>query len=275
MSSLSAAMIARFGPEILDPEAILPRLRACATLEDYGEAAPYFLPSLFFFLGTLAQHLDRNAALALRYYAGAADCTLESARFGSLFFLEALSLLWPARTHHAKLLLARGEIAAGVASLVRLAEEGARCDARNGYALASRDLLETTVPHWCELLWSYGRRDDAQALFAAHRGYLSDRYGQAVLGAAGVEAALRDRDRALPLNPLYGPFFAARRGLPAPEAVAQLAEIGRIGDVHADHESLGHRLRDLAQRARQLTIAAPASAAPLWSSSAHFKQPLR
>ena len=275
MSRLSDAMIARFGPDIVDPGAALARLRACATLDDYGEAAPFFLPSLFYFLGALAQHLDRNAALALRFYAGSADCALESARCGVSFFLEALSLLWPARTRHAELLLAQGDIVAGVASLIRLAEEGARCDARNGYALASRDLLETTVPRWCELLWSHGRRDEARALFAAHSGYLSDRYGQAALEAAGVEATLRDRDRALPLDPLYGPFFAARQALPAPEAVARLAEIGRIGEAYAGDESLGQRLRDLAQRARELAVAAPASGTPLWSSSAHFKQPLR
>lgn len=275
ISSLSSVLIARFGPEILDPEAVLARLRPCATLEDYGEAAPYFLPSHFFFLGALAQHLERNATLALRYYAGAADCALESARFGALFFLEALSLLWPARTRHAELLLARGDIAAGVASLIRLAAEGARCDARNGYALASRDLLETTVPHWCELLWSHGRHDDARALFTAHREYLGERYGQAVLEIAGVEAALQTRDCALPLDPLYGPFFAARNALPAPEAIAQLAGIARIGDAHADHESLGRRLRDVAQRARQVAAVKPASAAPVWSSSAQFKQPLR
>ena len=275
ISSLGSALIAGFGPEILDPEAVLTRLRACATLEDYGEVAPYFLPSLFFFMGALAQHLERNTPLALRYYAGAADCALESARFGALFFLEALSLLWPARKRHAELLLARGDIAAGVASLISLAAEGGRCDARNGFALASRELLETTVPHWCELLWSRGRHDDARALFAAHRGYLAERYGQAALDADGVKAALDDPGRLLPLDPLYGPFFTARSALPAPEAIAQLAEIARIGDAAAGDEPPGRRLRDVAQRARQLAAATPASAAPLWSSSAHFKQLLR
>lgn len=272
VSRLCSALTARFGPEVLDPAAVVARLRACATLEEYGEAAPFFMPSLFFLLATLSQHVDRNAALALGYYQGAADCALESARFGALFFLEALSLLWPARTRHAELLLARGDIAAGVASLIRLAEEGASCDARNGYALASRDLLETTIPHWCELLWSHRRRDEAQALFAAHRRYLSRRYGAAVLEPAGVEAALQQRDGELPLNPLYAAFFSARLALPAPEAIAQLSEIWRIGDGHADHATLGQRLRDSAQQARQLTAAAPA---PLWSSSARFKQPLR
>lgn len=272
LSGLCSALIARCGPDVLDPAAVLARLRKCATLEEYGESIPFFMPSLFFFLATLAQHVDRNAALALRYYAGAADCALESARFGASFFLEALSLLWPARTRHAELLLARGDIAAGAASLVRLAEEGATCDARNGYALASRDLLETTIPHWCELLWSHRRRDEAQALFAAHRRYLSRRYGAAVLDPAGVEDALRERHVELPLDPLYAAFFSARLALPAPEAIAQLSEICRIGDGHADHPSLGQRLRDCAQQARQLTAAAPP---PVWSSSARFKQPLR
>lgn len=275
LSRLSSALTARFGPDVLDRAAVLARLCACETLEDYGAAAPFFMPSLFFFLGSLAQHLDRNVALALRYYGGAADCALESARFGALFFLEALSLLWPARARQAELLLARGEIAAGVALLVRLAEQGGHCDARNGYALASRALLETTVPHWCELLWAHGRRDDAQALFAAHRRYLSDRYGPPVLEATGVEAVLRVDGRELPLDPLYGPFFSARRALPAPEAVAQLAEICRVGEVHGAHAALGHRLRDIAQRARQLMGAATASPAPLWSSSVRYRQPPR
>lgn len=275
ISRLSAAMIARFGPDIIDPVAALARLRGCATLDDYGEAAPFFLPSLFYFLGTLAQHLDRNAPLALRHYAGAADCALESARFGASFFLEALSLLWPARTRHAELLLARGDVAAGVALLLALAEQGAWCDSRNGYALASRELLETTIPQWCELLWSHGRRDDAKTLFAAHRRYLCDRYGPAVLEAEGVDAALRDRHRELPLDPLYGSFFAAREALPTAEALAKLAEICRVADSHADHPSLGPRLRDVAQRARQLAAPVAATPVPIWSSSTRFRQPLR
>ncbi len=275
LSALCTALTLHFGPNALDPAAVLARLRGCATLDEYGDVTPFFMPSLFYFLGALAQHLDRNAALALRYYAGAADCVLESARFGALFFLDALSLLWPARARQAELLLARGEITAGVALLVRLAEEGVRCDARNGYALASRELLETTVPYWCELLWLHARRDQAQALFAAHRGYLSDRYGPAMLEGAGVEAALRDPDAALPLDPLYAPFFAARQALPTPDGIARLAEIVRIGDAHANDAPLGRRLRDIAQRARSLAVPAPPRATPVWSSSTHFKQPLR
>ena len=272
---LSPALTARFGPDVADPAVALTRLRGCETLDDYGRVLPYFMPSLFFFLGTVAQHVDRDTALALRYYAGAADCALESARFGALFFLEALSLFWPARTRHAELLLAGGQIAAGVASLVSLAEQGDRCDARNGFARASRELLETTIPQWCELLWSHQRHGDAQALFAAHRRYLCDRYGPAALDVSGVEAALPSGDRRLPLDPLYGPFFAARQALPAPEAIAQLTQIRRIGEAHGDHASLGQRFRDLARRARQLTAAAPASGVPLWSSSARFKLPSR
>ena len=275
MSALGSTLTSCFGPDIVDPAAVLARIRASATLEEYGQSVPFFMPSLFFFLGMLAQHTDRDADLALRAYAGAADCALESARFGALFFLEALSLLWPARARHAELRLARGEIADGVTSLLALAEQGDRCDARNGYALASRELVETTVPQWCELLWSHGRRDDARALFAAHRRYLCDRYGSEVLDAAAVAAALANRQRTLPLDPLYGAFFVARQGLPAPEAQVQLVDIGRIAERHADDASLGPRLRELAQRARQLVTAAPSATAAIWSSSAHFKQPLR
>jgi SAM-dependent methyltransferase len=275
---LAQALGEGFGPEVVEPETALGRLRGCTTLEDFGAAMPYFMPSLFFFMAVLALHLDRNTALALRYFGGAADCALESGRFGALFFLEALSLLWPARTRQAELLLGRGDVAAGVALLIRLAEEGAHCDTRNGYALASRDLLEATVPHWCELLWSHGRRDLARTLFQAHQRYLSDRYGSRILDAPGVEITFGESGGELPLDPLFSPFFAAQQALPAPEALAQLAHVCRIGESHAGHASLGHRLRDVAQRARQLMAAATSAtepAAPIWSSSTRFRQPLR
>ncbi len=101
----------------------------------------------------------------MRYYTGAVECILESGKLETLFFLEALSLLWPARARQAELLIAAGDIAAGVDLFVRILDQGVRCEARNAFALASRDLLESTVPTICEGLWGHGYRD-AQRLFA-------------------------------------------------------------------------------------------------------------
>lgn len=276
LSELLAAVTARFGTGAVDPVASLARIKACTTIAEYGQIAPYFLPSLFYFLGALAQHRDRDPARAMRYYAAAVDCTLESVRFSAIFFLEALSLVWPARARQAELLLASGDVDAGVALFARLTDEGAHCDERNGFALASRDLLESTVPTICDGLWTHGYRDDARRLFARHRQYLSERYGAAVLNANGVEARLQDTDPSLPLDPLFAALWAARASLPADAALAEAATVSRVGDTHAGHPILGRRLRAQADRARALVADAPNHAATkatlVWSSSASFKQ---
>jgi len=223
----------------------------------------------------LAQHHDRDLDRAMRYYTGAVESTLESGRLGAIF-LEALSLLWPARARQAELLIATGDIAGGVDLFVRLIDEGVRCEARNAFALASRDLLESTVPTICEGLWGHGYRDHAQRLFARYKAYLSDRYGAAITTAAGVEERLREGGANLPLDPLYAAFFVVRATFPAEEARAEAAAVIQTGDANANHPVFGARLRKLADDARLLastaTSAKSAGATLVWSSTSSFRQ---
>jgi SAM-dependent methyltransferase len=278
LARLLAGIESSFGAEANDPVAALARLKTCTSLAEYGRAVPYFSPSLFYFLGALAQHHDRDVDRAIRYYAGAVECTLESGRLGAMF-LEAMSLLWPARARLAELLIATGDTAGGVDLLVRLVDEGVRCEARNAFALASRDLLESTVPTICEGLWGHGYRDHAQRLFARYKSYLSDRYGAATTTAGGVEERLRDAGADLPLDPLYAPFFAVRASFPAEEARAEAAAVIRAGEANADHPVFGPRLRKLADHARLLettaTSAGPGGATLVWSSTSFFQQRTR
>jgi hypothetical protein len=278
LARLLAGVEAGFGAEAGDPGAVVARLKSCNSVAEYGRAIPYFLPSLFYFLGALAQHHDRDFHLAMRYYAGVVECTLESARLGPIF-LEALSLLWPARARQAELLMATGDIAGGVDLFVRLVDEGVQCEARNAFALASRDLLESTVPTICEGLWGHGYRDHALRLFARYKAYLSDRYGAATTTAGGVEERLRDAGADLPLDPLYAAFFAARAALPAEEALTEAAAVVRTGQANADHPVFGARLRKLAGDAKRLeataTGAKPAGATLVWSSTSTFRQQSR
>ena len=229
---------------------MLARLKACTTLTEYGRAVPYFLPCLYYFLGLLAQHHDRDAELALRYYGGAVDCTLESVRLG--FFLEAISLIWPARARQAELWLARGDIAAGVAVFVRMADQGSDCNARNAFALAPRDLLEMTIPQLCDQMWTAGYKSDATTLFDGYCRYVQRRYGAPARTAAGVEAALAADTHELPLDPLFALYFSGRQRSPADDAIADLIEVSRIGEAYSGDPIHGKRLRELAQRASWL-----------------------
>ena len=278
LARLLAGVDASFGPEASDPVAALARLKSCTSMAEYGRAGPYFFPSLFYFLGALAQHHDRDVDRAMRYYTGAVECALESGRLGPIF-LEAVSLLWPARARQAELLIATGDVASGVDLFVRLTDEGVRCEARNAFALASRDLLESTVPTICEGLWGHGYRDHAQRLFAGYSAYLSDRYGAAITTAGGVEERLRGAGAHLPLDPLYAPFLAARASFPAEEARAEAAAVIRTGEANAGHPVFGARLRQLVDHARLLESTAAsaqsAGATLVWSSTSFFRQQSR
>ena len=275
LARLQDGIAAVFGADVVDPDAAPAKLKACATLADFGRVAPFFLPSMLYYLGALAQHYHRDPGRALRYYASAAECILEAGRIDPAL-IEPLSLLWPARARQAELLLAGGDVAAGVELFVRLADEGPRCDARNAFAIAPPDLLEATVPAICEGLWRHGYRGRAQVLFEAHRAYLADRYGAAITTAAGVERRLAAGDAALPLDPMFAPFFIARAGMPSDVALAEANAIARIGDLHADHVPHGPRLRELADRSRSLVAAAAsptrASGGVVWSSATSYRQ---
>ena len=205
--ALLVALAAAYGPDIADPVAMGTRIRGCATLVEFGRVAPYFLPSLYFALGGIAQH-RRDLSAARRFYKGARDIGVECGRFGAIFFLEASSLVWPARINDANLALAHGDLADAAAAYAGLAREGMRCDAAGGYARASRGYIEGTVPRGCEALALAGAWDHAREVFTAYRDYLAAAFpGPDPAARATLEAALAAGGQAeRPLDPVF-PFL--------------------------------------------------------------------
>jgi len=205
--ALLVALAAAYGPDIADPVAMGTRIRGCATLVEFGRVAPYFLPSLYFALGGIAQH-RRDLSAARRFYKGARDIGVECGRFGAIFFLEASSLVWPARINDANLALAQGDLADAAAAYAGLAREGMRCDAAGGYARASRGYIEGTVPRGCEALALAGAWDHAREVFTAYRDYLAAAFpGPDPAARATLEAALAAGGQAeRPLDPVF-PFL--------------------------------------------------------------------
>ena len=248
-----------YGGAVMDADAVVVRLKSCTTLAQAGAVMPYFLPNLYYFLGALAQHADRDSQRARAWYASAVACTIELARFGSVFLLEALSLLWEARARDAELALALGDIAGGAASFARIAREGGKCIAANGFGEASQDLLEATIPRLCEQLADAGHWSAAGTIFDGYGEYVCRRYSDALLTTDGVDEVASARD-ALPLDPLFAPMLAAllarRAGTAAADVDRALAQVARVGDAHAQHPLRGAPMAARAARARSLVRAA-------------------
>lgn len=133
------------GPDAVDPAKYAARLARVTTLEEAGRAGPFFMPALHYFLGCIAHHADRDAARAEPFYAGAAAAIPMCARLEPLFFLEAVSLLWPARRGAAQMQLANGETAKAVRALVDMADAAYDAGATNAYSPAERGFIESTL----------------------------------------------------------------------------------------------------------------------------------
>jgi hypothetical protein len=256
-----------YGRGVMDPDGVATRLRSCTDLAQAGAVMPYFLPNLYYFLGALAQHADRDPQKARAWYAGSVACTLELARFGSVFILEALWLLWEARARDAELALALGDIAGGASSFARIAREGGECTAANGFGEASQELLEATVPRLCEQLANAGHGSAAETIFEGYRDHVRRRYGESLLTGPGVGAAM-ERGEILPLDPLFAPLFAAqlarRGGAPTADIDRALTEVAEAGEAHARHPVRGAVMAARAGQARSLLRAAEAPKAG-WS----------
>ncbi|MBK9608447.1 MAG: class I SAM-dependent methyltransferase [Betaproteobacteria bacterium] len=268
---LVAACALAFGPQIEDPAAAQELLRKCADLSAVGRVVPYFLPSLYFYLGLIAQHFENDIERAERMFAGAAGCTLAVAPLGH--FLEAASLLWMARAALAEIRFARGDIAGGARLYAAIAAAGGACTEENGYAIADRALLESRIPTITENLLAAGHAAAAAEMFAGYRAHVQRQYGAGLLTAPGVATALAAGPA--PLDPLFAPAFSAilaQQGrIAAGGAIAGLSALLDIADRWSADPVLGRRMQDHAQRLRRLLPAPRPAAAPTLSYSFTMK----
>lgn len=262
--ALLAAIVTAYGTDVADPVAIRSRLDGAATLAEFGRIAPFFLPSFYYSLGSIAQFHDRDVAAARRWYQGAAELGRYCARYGAIFFLEANSLVWRARAMDAGLAFDTGDIAGAAAVFARLARHGRRADAREGYAVATRGYIESVVPRACEGFASVKAWDAARDVFAAYRDYLATEFAQCdLLSRAGVEAALADPALRLPDDPVFPWFFAGL--LDAATAPRDASAAGRLRDfIHfagerRSHPKHGQRLRDYARIAERYLPTTPSA----------------
>lgn len=255
--ALLSALAATYGPEVANPSAMAARIRPCTTLDEFDRVAPFFLVSLYYALGGIAQHHRRDLAAARRFYRGVQDIALECARLGPLFFLEASSLIWPARIMDASLALGDGDVAGAAAAFARLAREGPRCAAADGYAHARPDYIEGVVPRGCEALALRNAWGHAREVFAAFCDYLTAAFpGRDFIARATVEAVLAADDGTdWPQDPVFPFFFQGILDSAAPDGTPpshdRLRELRELAALHSRHPRLGARLAARAEFARR------------------------
>lgn len=262
VADLLGASVARsHGAEALDPGQSLPRFAAARTLVDNGRIGPFFLPCLYYMQGELARRGRADAQRSRALYEGAIAAIEACARIGAIFYGEAISLYWPSRVALAELDLEQGRLAEAIATIVSLVATGRVCSAANAYALAPATLTEAVVPAFADTCLDRRVWPQALEVYDAYCGYVARHYGEAMLGADGIEAALGGPADAMPLDPLFPLWFEGKRvaiesGGRAPDCPALHAVI-RLGEKFAAHPRCGARLRDLARRARKRAGLAP------------------
>ena len=271
------AVAAVYGPHVRDPAAALARLRACNEMADVGKAMPYFLPGFYFYLGATAQYVDRDLARAEQLFRGAVDTTLEACRIGSIFFLDAISLLWPARMALADLAFLRGDFATGARLYAEMAAEGGLCRKENGFAIVGPDLAEMRVPAMIEQLFKHGHFAAAETVLGGYATYIRRQYGDDMLDPGGVDRALANGTVPVPLDPLLAPCFAAlarhRVAGNDGDIAAQLGAIADIATRWSGHPRWGRRMQEHAQRVRWLLPAAKVATKPVWSFDMTYTVP--
>src|SRR2546427_125596 len=178
---LSESIVRSHGEVALDPNRLVPKVATATTLAEAGRIAPYFVPSFYYLIGEIARQWERDDAKAKLYFDGACAAIEAYSRIGSMYFLEAVSLLWPARTKGAMLDLSAGNYEPSTAMLRRLAEFGDQCSSADAYALADPSLVESYVPMAAEFLGRRGMWREAIALSDAYRSYVRRHYGEEML----------------------------------------------------------------------------------------------
>ena len=253
--ALLAALVDAYGAVIADPPAMIERLREATTLPEFGKRAPFFLSTLYYALGGLAEYHDRDPGAARRWYRGAAELGQESARLGAIFFLEANHFVWPARAADAGLALAQRDIATTARTFAQLARDGRRCRADDGFVIAEFDYIETVVPRACEGLVLAGAWDAAREVFAAYLEHVAAWHAErdptsvdAIIRALAADAA------GGPQDPVFAPFFQGVLDAATPGNVPstdRLQALVALAAAHRSHAKLGSALARHADIARR------------------------
>jgi SAM-dependent methyltransferase len=249
------ALIEIYGPAIVDPDAMLVRLHEAWTLAEFSAHAPFFLPNIYFALGAIAEHLDRDVISARRWYRGAAAIAHDCARLGAIFFLEAAHLIWPARVAEAALALSEGEIATAAATFARLARDGRRCEGTDGYAIASPEYIEMVIPRACEGFVLANAWEAASDIFEGYCDYLAQSFpGRDYRILETVERALADDAAGGAMDPVFAFFFQALLDVspgvaePNVERLHALTRLATALHAHPKHGALVARYDDIGRR---------------------------
>jgi len=268
-SRILDAVAETFGPYLRDPDAAIARLRGCRELSDVGAEMPYFMPGLYFYLGAAALYAERDLARAERLFRGAIGSTLEACRIGSIFFLDPVSLYWPAHMALADIAFLRRDFAAGAQIFADMAASGGTCTKENAYAIAGPDIVEVRVPATIEQLSAHGQVAEAQTVFDGYASYVRRRYGDAMLDATAVDRALAGGAAPVPLDPLMAPCFAAvarhREIGNREDVMEELAVVADVATRWSAHPRYGPRMQEHAKRVRWLLPAAKSPASAIWS----------
>jgi len=223
-------------------------MAGAADMSALGQVIPFFLPCLYFSLGMIALKVERDAAAGLRWLEGSLACTAEATRIHATLFLEAVSLVWPARASIAEVAIALGDAERGAKILATLCREGDMSTPAHAYAKASLDLIEHRAPSAAVLLAERGQVAAARTIVGGYADYLVRRYGERWLTIQGVEQALASGLPA-PADPLFVPWLDAVLGLVErrPGAASRALAVAEAADRLASREP--HRARLRAQAA--------------------------
>jgi SAM-dependent methyltransferase len=255
------AAAAVYGEHLRDPRVLARRIAGAADMTALGEVMPYFAPNLYYYLGMIALQVDRDAAAGVRWLDGSVACTSEAVRLNATLFLDAISLVWPARAASAEVAIALGDVARGASALATLCREGDASTAANAYARASVDLLELRAPGTAALLAERGLIAEATTIGAGHAEHVARRYGAELLTLEGVERALASGSPT-PADPIFAPWLTAMVGLAArqPGAVARAEAVAAAAERLASRAAQPHRMRAQAASLRQRLRAVQAGA---------------
>jgi SAM-dependent methyltransferase len=260
LRDLDAAIVSRHGASALDPDATIPRLRACRTAQEAGAIGSYCLPRRHHLAAQVAQHARGQYAEARRLYRAAAEATEACALFGAAWYMEAIASLWSMRIDGALLGLALGD-ERDADELALAADEGTTPRREHAFATVDPGYLDRLLPNVVEDLVRRGAWTAARKVAGAYHRHLERRYGPGFAETPSIEAALSDPAADVPPEPLFVPWFRAlsEMGSGGDAALGRemVRDVLRVAEAHASDPRCGRALETLARRARRRLGAMP------------------
>ena len=245
LQKIEASLVDKYGPEVLNPQAIINAMPTWSSHSQFAKFYPYFLPNYFYYRGVFGLQKNQDLMYIVQCFSTSWMLTkVGTERLGTHSFLEALSLIWIARLRENHGLLVLGKLDYIISFLEQAVKSTELVMADFGFSKLNTLQIGLIFESAITQLSIRGKTNELGQALLIMEEYLSKRYGQS------FTSSNQESIQGLKLYLILGHGVLLMGN--AERAIEYLNTVINQSRLIKDSENITHQITPIIVRAKQI-----------------------